>query len=238
MRHTGDPVRDMRVLAWASGFSEGQRCATLWLRLRWLLGGAVLGAALMLWSATAWAQVPLQAEQYRRDLTRIAISVWGLDAPVSLLAGQIEAESAWRPRAVSSAGARGLTQFIDTTARDIAARYIAGPPNPFDPRWAMQAQSYYMRELLGQVGPARNDTERMAFALSAYNGGLRRVRQRQALSPDPARCLGLTCDLNPGISVANQRENRTYPRRILLVLAPRYHAAGWGGADIYSRLGA
>jgi len=198
----------------------------------------VLLAVLLIGWAVAAAQIPPRAEQYRRDLTRIAISVWGLDAPVALLAGQIEQESAWRPDAVSWAGAKGLAQFMDATGRDVAQRYGGGPPNPFDPRWSMTAQSRYMRELTGRIGAARNETERTAFALSAYNGGLRHVQRRQALSPDPGRCLGLTCDINPGIRPAAQRENREYPRRILLVLAPRYHAAGWGGPDIYSRIAA
>ena len=102
----------------------------------------------------------------------------------------------------------------------------------------MHAQSVYLRELRGLVSNTRNESERMAFALSAYNGGLGHVRRRQALSPDPGRCLGLTCDIRPpGVSAANQAENRAYPRRILLVLMPRYHAAGWGGPALHARYG-
>jgi soluble lytic murein transglycosylase-like protein len=181
--------------------------------------------------------VPPVADTYRRDLTRIAQSVWGMGAPVSLLAAQIEQESAWRPGAISRVGAAGLTQFMPATAQDIGRRHIGGPPNPFDPRWSMTAQSHYMRELLVEI-VARNESERFAFALSAYNGGLRRVHRRQALSAEPGRCINASCDINPGIRPAAQRENREYPRRILLVLAPRYHAAGWGGPDIYSRIAA
>lgn len=230
-----DPVADLKAIAWAAGFDAGRRRPTLRSRLAHLVVGAVLGAIGVLWAAGALAQVPPVAEQYRRDLTRIAVSVWGVDAPVALLAAQIEQESAWRPGAVSWAGAKGLAQFMDATARDVAARYGGGPPNPFDPRWAMSAQSRYLRELSGLVGRSRNDSERMAFALSAYNGGLRWVRARQGLSPDPGRCLGLTCDINPGIRPAAQRENREYPRRILLELMPRYHAAGWGGPALHAR---
>lgn len=43
---------------------------------------------LCLWSSGATAQ-----EQYRRDLTRSARLVWGLDAPVATVAAQIHQES-------------------------------------------------------------------------------------------------------------------------------------------------
>lgn len=234
-----DPVADIlqRVTteAHAAGMRDGRRQSARWAFVRGIVAGALAMLLLIGW-AVAGAQVPAAAEQYRRDLTRIAQSVWGMNAPVSLLAGQIEQESSWRPDAVSWAGAKGLAQFMDATARDMERRYGGGPANPFDPRWAMTAQSRYLRELVGFVGRVRNDVEQFAFALSAYNGGLRHVRRRQALSPDPTRCLGLTCDINPGISEAAQRENRDYPRRILLERAPRYYAAGWGGPDLYSRL--
>jgi 4-hydroxybenzoate polyprenyltransferase len=52
---------------------------------------------------------------------------------------------------------------------------------------------------------------------------------------DPARCLGATCEINPGISASNQKEDREYSRRIILVLMPRSHAAGWGGPALHAR---
>ena len=234
-----DPVADMLRYAEANGarLALAQRRPVS--RLRWFALGLVAGIVVtLLWAGQAAAQVPPVAEQYRRELTRIAISVWGLDAPVALLAAQIEQESAWRPNAISPVGAAGLTQFMPATARDVSERYRLGPATPWDPRWAMHAQSVYLRELRGLVSNTRNESERMAFALSAYNGGLGHVRRRQALSPDPGRCLGLTCDIRPpGVSAANQAENRAYPRRILLVLMPRYHAAGWGGPALHARYG-
>lgn len=240
MDSTHDPVAELKRAVAAGAYAQGHAAARQRSpsRLRWLVLGFVLGViATVKWASIAVAQVPPVAEQYRRDLARIAVSVWGLDAPIAALAAQIEQESAWRPDAISRVGAAGLTQFMPATARDIAARYGGGPPNPFDPRWAMTAQSQYMRELKGLVSMARNESERYAFALAAYNGGLGRVRQRQRLSDDPGRCLNATCDINPGISESNQRENREYPRRILLLLLPRYHAAGWGGPALHARYG-
>jgi hypothetical protein len=68
----------------------------------------------------------------------------------------------------------------------------------------------------------------LAFSLSAYNGGLGWVNRRKAASARPGVCFDATCDINPGIHPANQRENREYPRRILLELEPRYAAVGFG----------
>ncbi len=205
-------------------------------RLRWFALGVLAGIALTVgWATSASAQVPPVAETYRRDLVRIASDVWGLEAPVSLLAAQIEQESAWNPGAVSRAGAMGLAQFMPRTARDVGERHGIGPVNAFDPRWAMQAQSIYLQELHRRVA-GENPVERFAFALASYNGGLGHVRTRQSMSDYPRRCLNATCDIQPpGVSEANQRENREYPRRILLTLGPRYYAAGWGGPDLFSR---
>jgi soluble lytic murein transglycosylase-like protein len=230
-----DPVADLIAIVERGGFIQGRRHPTLASRVRWLLIGVLLGIACTLWWAGAAAQVPPAAEAYRRDLVRASQDVWGMDAPVSLLAAQLHAESAWRPDAVSPVGAQGLAQFMRATAADVARRYGGGPPNPFDPRWAMAAQSRYLRELHGAIAGAANPSERMAFALAGYNGGARHVQRRRALSATPERCFNASCDINPGITAANQRENRVYPRRIILELMPRYHAAGWGGPALHAR---
>jgi soluble lytic murein transglycosylase-like protein len=233
-----DPVADMIRYAEANGARWALASRRPVSRVRWFVAGVLAGIlATLWWAGVAQAQVPPVAEQHRRDLTRISQSVWGLDAPVSLLAAQIQQESGWRPDAKSRVGAAGLTQFMPATARDVAARYELGPPNVLDPRWAMQAQSNYMREL-HRVIAAANESERFAFALASYNGGLGHVRTRQSMSDDPRRCLNATCDIRPPrVSEANQHENREYPRRIMLVLMPRYHAAGWGGPALHARYG-
>jgi soluble lytic murein transglycosylase-like protein len=232
-----DPVRDLlevvRREAYGVGLGAGRKTASNGAFLRGLLVGALLAVAGI--GACAAQTVPVQAERFRRDLIRESQAVWGMGAPVSLLAAQVHQESAWKPDAVSWAGAAGLSQFMPATAQDIGRRY-GGPVNRFDPRWSLRAQSLYMRELHRQID-AINESERLAFSLSGYNGGLRRVFQRQALSADPRRCIYSTCTLNPGIAAWAQRENEAYSRRIMLTLGPIYHAAGWGGPDLFSRFG-
>jgi soluble lytic murein transglycosylase-like protein len=231
-----DPVADLIALVERGAFVQGRQHPTLVAKVRWALLGFVAGVvATLWWAAAASAQVSPAAEAYRRDLVRASQDVWGMDAPVSLLAAQIHQESAWRADAVSPAGAQGLTQFMAATAADVARRYGGGPANPFDPRWAMTAQSRYLRELHGAIAGAANPSERMAFALASYNGGPRWVQRRRAASSTPGRCFNAACDINPDVSAASQRENRAYPRKIILEIMRRYHAAGWGGPALHAR---
>lgn len=178
--------------------------------------------------SVATAQIPSEASAYKRQLRQQSHHIWGLEAPVSTFAAQIHQESGWHANARSRVGALGLSQFMPSTANWISEIYPDLATNaPTNPVWAMRALVRYDRFLYDRV-TAVNQCERMAFALSAYNGGLGWVNKRKARSTDPLICLGKTCDINPGIAPANQRENTTYPRRILLRHEPMYVKAGWG----------
>jgi soluble lytic murein transglycosylase-like protein len=92
---------------------------------------------------------------YAAPIARAA-SRWNVSA--SLLAAQLYAESGFNPFAVSSAGARGIAQFMPGTAR------AYGLADPFDPAAAIQAQARLMRDLLRRFGT-------VPLALAAYNAG-------------------------------------------------------------------
>lgn len=185
------------------------------------------------WSAPAQSQdIPREAQQYRRDLTRNARMIWGLDAPVSTFAAQIHQESAWRPDA-RSPYAHGLAQFTPATADWIGdldpALAVADTGNPV---WALRALVRYDAWLYARVPAPRalhaGDAAsragnappcgRMALALRAYNGGLGWLRKEAA--------TGRPCEAFR--SAANCRENLGYPQRILTRLEPIYVRAGWG----------
>ncbi|MDJ0318881.1 CHAP domain-containing protein [Arthrobacter antibioticus] len=100
--------------------------------------------------------------------------------PSSVLAAQLETESGWNPRAVSPAGAQGLSQFIPGTW----ASY-GGGKDPFDPAAAITAQGAYMKDLLGQVGPVATSSGQpaLSLALAGYNAGVGRIFQFGGIPP-------------------------------------------------------
>ena len=191
-----------------------------------LLAGGLLSVR------AAAADIPQGALKHRADLTRNARAVWGLDAPVATFAGQVHQESRWRPEAVSPVGAQGIAQFMPATADWIAEAYPAlADQQPFNPGWGLRALVTYDRHLWERI-KAATPCDRMAMTLSAYNGGLGWVWRDQKLATaqgaDSARWFDQVEQFNAGRHAAAFRENRGYPRLILLTFAPRYAAAGWG----------
>ncbi|MCY1266028.1 Transglycosylase SLT domain protein [compost metagenome] len=185
-------------------------------------------------------QVPREAEQYRRTLVRAAHAEWGLGAPVATLAGQVHQESRWRADARSPVGAQGLAQFMPATADWMADLYpnTLGSAQPYNPGWALRAMVAYDRWLYVR-NQAATDCDRWAFVLSAYNGGQGWVNRDRALaSAKGAEKLAWFNSVerhNAGRSAANFRENRHYPRAILLRWEPLYAAAGWGDGTCSER---
>lgn len=177
--------------------------------------------------------IPRDAEQYHRTLVRAAHAEWGLDAPIATLAAQVHQESAWRANARSQVGAQGLAQFMPTTSAWMAQLYpnTLGANQPFNPGWALRALVTYDRWLSQRI-QARGPCEKWAFVLSAYNGGLgwvqKDTRQASAKGADKLAWFDSVERHNAGRSAANFRENRNYPRAILLRWEPLYAAAGWG----------
>src|SRR5947209_17382324 len=107
---------------------------------------------------------------------------WSVSA--ALLAAQLYAESGFNPFAVSSAGARGIAQFMPGTGRSY------GLTNPFDAAASIDAQARLMRDLLRQFAS-------VPLALAAYNAGAGAVARCGCIPPYPetqgyvARILGL-----------------------------------------------
>jgi len=177
--------------------------------------------------------VPRAAQQYQRELVRSAQYVFGLNAPVAVLAAQVHQESGWDTNA-RSAYASGLAQFTPATAKDMARLYPADlrSPVPTNPTWALLALCRYDFQLYGACGYAATDLDRWAFALSGYNGGpgwvTRDRAKARAQGLDSAFWWGNVETVNAGRAQEFWKENRGYPRRILLLLLPVYVKAGWG----------
>ncbi|UCZ87879.1 transglycosylase SLT domain-containing protein [Pseudomonas sp. L5B5] len=190
-------------------------------------------AAILSSVPTVRADVPAEAQQYRRELTRIAQAEWGLDAPVATFAAQVHQESRWRFNAKSPVGAQGLGQIMPTTASWLAQTFprTLGDVEPYNPTWSLMALVTYDRWLASRI-KGRDACEKHAMVLASYNGGLGwLIRDRKLASAkgaDPLVWFGSIERFNAGRSAAAFNENRGYPRLILKTLEARYIAAGWG----------
>ena len=176
--------------------------------------------------------IPRAAQSYRGTLTRAAHATWGLDAPVSVFAAQVHTESWRRNNTVSHVGAQGLAQFMPSTARWLpSVAPETGEPEPFNPGWSLRALCVYDKWLWERVA-GYTDFERMAFTLSAYNGGLgwvnRDRKKARSLGLDDRVWFNSVENVNAGRSAAAFRENRNYPRLILQERQYAYIKAGWG----------
>ena len=184
----------------------------------------------------AETKIPRAALQYRGQIVREARAVWGMDAPVSVFAAQIHTESWWRNDTVSSVGAQGLAQFMPATARWLpSVAPETGKPAPFNPAWSLRACVTYDRWLWNRLSPMRAGSlttcDRMAFTLSAYNGGLGWVGRDRSLAArtgrDPDRWFGNVAGMNAGRSKSAIKENRRYVT-LIFQRQSAYIAAGWG----------
>ncbi|HXP84142.1 MAG TPA: transglycosylase SLT domain-containing protein [Bryobacteraceae bacterium] len=107
---------------------------------------------------------------YRQDLERFA-----RDNQVDpfLIAGLIRQESEFDVKAVSPSNARGLTQILPSTGRELSRRLSIPTYTTarlFQPAVNLQIGTFYLKTLTGQVN---GHTE---AALAAYNAGLTRAR--------------------------------------------------------------
>ncbi len=104
--------------------------------------------------------------------------------PPPVIAAQIEAESGWNEKAVSPAGAQGISQFMPGTwavwGRDANGD---GSASPFDPADAIMAQGTYDCALAQQVAAVKGDITQLALA--AYNAGPAAVLSTGGIPPYP-----------------------------------------------------
>ncbi|MFH0919273.1 MAG: lytic transglycosylase domain-containing protein [Fibrobacterota bacterium] len=95
----------------------------------------------------------------------------GLDP--NLLKAVVRQESEGNPYAVSKAGAKGLMQLMDETARSLGVR------NSFDKHQNMDAGARYLKQLLEDFGGNQE------LALAAYNAGPDTVKKYDGVPPFP-----------------------------------------------------
>lgn len=196
--------------------------------------GLLLLLLLLLVLSSAVAQIPANAEKYRRDLIRESRLSWGLDAPIATFGAQIEVESQFNPEAKSPVGALGLAQFMPGTSAWISGAYPALSDNePKNPRWAMRALAQYDKYLWDRVS-APTDCHTAAKMLASYNGGLGNLQKEEVLCQSNRNCdpqlwwENVERVKGDNRNWANWTENRAYAPSILFVREPRYVKASWG----------
>lgn len=163
-------------------------------------------------------------------LVGYAVSTFGKDAPVPLLAAQIRQESGWNPKA-QSPYACGLAQFTPDTQTWVNKKFNLkeGSNTCFSPAWSLKAQMAY-NKWLGEQVKGKNVCSRWFLILRSYNGGLGWVYRDQA----KARAMGLDATdafaiqgINSGRSLPNFKENIEYPNKIAFKWQEQYK--DWGG---------
>lgn len=112
------------------------------------------------------------SRQQLQEMVRNAALRYGLDARIAV--AQINQESGFRTGVTSSAGARGIAQFMPATG---AAYGLHTAADFFDPVKSIEAYGRHMRDLLKEFG---GDYTR---ALAAYNAGSGNVRKYGGVPP-------------------------------------------------------
>jgi len=140
------------------------------------LQGVVLGRAMYREEGGVWNLRLLRIVHPfpYREAIEAAATDHGLDP--FLVAGLIRQESLFQPRVRSSAGAVGLMQLMEPTAREMAqgARVSFSPANLTDPAYNARLGSRYLAQMLAR------HPDRPEDALAAYNAGPGRLRQWQS----------------------------------------------------------
>jgi soluble lytic murein transglycosylase-like protein len=112
-------------------------------------------------------------ESYNEDLFDHVISEASQTHGISfsLLKALIKTESDFNPRAVSSAGARGLMQLMPENIKTLNIK------NPFDPRENIMGGTRYLKQLINRFNG------KLPLALAAYNAGPGVVEKYQRIPP-------------------------------------------------------
>jgi soluble lytic murein transglycosylase len=143
------------------------------------------------------------------------------ELPPDLVYSVMRQESAFVPHARSPAGAFGLMQLIEPTARRVAAElaveFDAKSPGSHDPIENTRFGVYYLDKLLGMFG------DRAELAAAAYNAG----------PPAVSRWLesGETLPLDVFVARIPYRETRGYVQRVVGNMA-RYAYLRGGEAEV------
>lgn len=157
--------------------------------------------------------------QYRKEFQDAGVK-YGL--PWILLASQAYQESRWNRNARSPTGVRGLMMLTRDTAADM------GIKNRLDPEKSIRGGARYLARLLRQLPETIKGSDRIYFALAAYNVGMGHIKDAQILATrlnkDPSRWDDIKTVLP---LLAKKKYYRTLPNR---------YARGWEPVQYVKRI--
>lgn len=144
-------------------YRQGQRAAQPWLR-----AGSLEHRTWQLAYPQAYA-----------DLVLREAAVWQLEP--ALIWAVMRQESAFYPRAISTANAQGLMQVIPSTWTWLAELLRESPGDPFDPADNIRYGAYYLRWLKNYFD---GDLELVVSSYNRGQGYIRRLYQGEAVAGD------------------------------------------------------
>lgn len=188
----------------------------------------------MAYGATPITTTPEIMKQWRPHITREAQAIYGINAPIPMLAGQIWQESGGREKVTAWDGGMSLGQFMPNTVKQIVSTFPElAPADPYSGIWSIRAQVRYLG-WMRQRTKGIDDCHRWSAVLKGYNAGLGYVQRAQKRSPEPGIWYGVTEDINPGQSEKNFVYSRAYPRWIIYRHQHRFVTWGNVVCDIYN----
>ncbi len=98
------------------------------------------------------------------------------DIPWEILAAQSYQESHWDPRAKSPTGVRGLMMLTKKTAKSLKVK------NRLNPQQSIMGGAKYLKKLLKRVPDDVEPSDRLYYALAAYNVGMGHIHDAQTLA--------------------------------------------------------
>lgn len=131
----------------------------------------VLLLTLLLASPATFASNSPAAPSFQQILAHMEAEATRNGIPAAAVKAVIKNESAWKPGAVSKAGAMGLMQLMPDTAKRF------GVSNPFDPYQNITGGTRYLAWLLNRFGGNWQHT------FAGYNAGEGRIDQYGGIPP-------------------------------------------------------
>ena len=118
-----------------------------------------------------------------------------------LIAGLIQQESSFNPRAVSNArggGAKGLTQLMDGTAKEM------GVTDSFDPEQNIKGGVGYLKKIYNRFKNVP-EPDRMKLTLASYNGGYGHILDAQAIVKKMGRNPNKWSEVRNGLRILSPK---------------------------------